>query len=242
MLEKKARRWLKITHIVFIASLVGGLLSIFMIIRLPGFAQRELFVINYSMYILFNGVVTFSFYGVICTGLIYSVFTHWALTKHWWIMAKWVRTLSVFALVWIWPGPAINGMTALSDAGLAPRSDQFLYHDYAGNIGPAILVVMVIFITLITITIFKPWGQRTQAYALGRGTILILTGSVVVVSIAFGIRGDYDLESDRNLEISSPDLTRIPDGVYRGSAGYAEFGYVVKAKVNKHHIENIEVR
>jgi len=241
MLEKTGRRWLRVIHIVFIASLLGGLASILVINYLAGLNTQQLFIANYSIYTIFNIVVTWSFYGVVVTGLIYSVFTHWGLTKHWWIIGKWTGTVLLFILVWIWLGPAINGMVALSDIGLGGTSLPHQYTEYHNTLAPVIAIAFLIMFTLISITIFRPWGQRTQKYELRRGLVLSLTGIGVVLGVGLGLMGYYDLEHYRNMEIGSPDLTLIPDGIYRGSVDYSGFEYTVAVKVFDAKIKGVGV-
>jgi uncharacterized protein with FMN-binding domain len=241
MLEKRGRRWLRVIHIILIAFLMGGLLSILLISRIPGLAGKELFIANLTLYKLFNTVVTLAFYGVVTTGLMYSVFTHWGLTKHWWVVGKWVGTLTLFFLVWVWLGPSINGMVALSDAGIRNASDLNAYLSYSSQIVPAILVALAIMAFLVSITTFRPWGMREQRYELKRSTILWLTGSAVVISISFGMIGYFDLEKYRALEISSPDLKQIPDGVYQGAETYAGFVYVVEVSIENHLIKSLDI-
>ncbi|NQT64327.1 MAG: FMN-binding protein [Candidatus Marinimicrobia bacterium] len=241
MLEKTGRRWLRVIHIVFIASLMGGLASILAIHAIPGLDTRQLFIANYSIYTLFNMVVTWSFYGVVTTGLVYSVFTHWGLTKHWWIIGKWTGTVVLFALVWIWLGPAINGMVALSDIGMKDSAVPHDYAEYHNTLTPVIAVAMLIMFTLISITIFRPWGQRSQKYEMRRGMVLTLTGIGVVLGVGLGLIGYYDLESYRNMEIGNPDLTQVPDGIHRGSVSYSGFEYSVAVKVHESMIVGVGI-
>lgn len=241
MLEKTGRRWLRVIHIILIAFLMGGLFSMLLVRLIPGLDHEAQFVANLAIYTLFNTVVTFSFYGIVTTGLIYSVFTHWGLTKHWWILAKWLGTVLLFGLVWIWLGPAVNGMVALSDAGLESHQVYLEYLGHLGHITPVIIVALVIMATLISITIFRPWGQRVQSYELRRGTILVLTGAAVVVSIGLGILGYLDLERYRNMEIKDPDLSLISDGTYVGADTYAGFTYKIECIVMGHQLIDVRV-
>ncbi len=241
MLEKTGRRWLRVIHIIFIASLMGGLASILSIKAISGLDTRQLFIANYSIYTLFNTVVTWSFYGVVTTGLIYSVFTHWGLTKHWWIIGKWTGTVILFALVWIWLGPAINGMVALSDIGMEESAVPHSYIEYHNTLTPVIAVALLIMFTLIAITTFRPWGQRNQKYEMNRSWVLSLTGMGVALGVGLGFMGYYDLESYRNMEIRSPDLTLVPDGIHRGSVSYSGFEYTVAVKVIESRIEGVGV-
>lgn len=231
MLGKTGRRWLRVIHIVFIASLLGGLVSILIVNHIAGLDSSQIFIANYSIYTLFNLVVTWSFYGVVATGLIYSVFTHWGLTKHWWIIGKWTGTVTLFILVWIWLGPAINGMVALTDIGLSTPESQFNYDDYKSNISPVIWISLAIMVFLISITIFRPWGQRAQKYEMKRSLVLTLTGLGVFLGIGLGVMGYLDLESYRSMKINSPDLTKIPNGNYTGSVSYSGFEYSVEVSV-----------
>jgi len=241
MLEKTGRRWLRVIHIVFIASLLGGLTSILTINAIPGFDTRQLFIANYSIYTLFNVVVTWSFYGVMATGLVYSVFTHWGLTKHWWIIGKWTGTVVLFALVWIWLGPAINGMVALSDIGMKDVFVPHTYTEFHNTLTPVIAVALLIMFTLVAITIFRPWGQRNQKYEMRRGLVLTLTGIGVVLGVGLGLLGHFDLEFYRNMEIGSPDLSQVPDGIHRGSVSYSGLEYDVAVNVVDARIEGIGV-
>jgi uncharacterized protein with FMN-binding domain len=241
MLEKTGRRWLRVIHIFFIASLTGGLASILAIKAIAGLDTRQLFIANLSIYSLFNSVITWSFYGVVATGLVYSVFTHWGLTKYWWIIGKWTGTVMLFVLVWVWLGPAINGMVALSDIGMKDSAVPHSYTEYHNTLTPVISIALLIILTLIAITIFRPWGQRSQKYEMRRGMVLTLTGVGVVLGIGLGLVGYYDLESYRNMEIASPDLTRVPDGIHRGSVSYSGFEYTVAVKVVASRIEGIGI-
>jgi len=241
MLEKTGRRWLRVIHIMFIASLMGGLASILVIHHLADLDTHQLFIANYSIYSLFNIVVTWSFYGVVATGLVYSVFTHWGLTKHWWIIGKWTGTIVLFTLVWIWLGPAINGMVALADIGFQASAVPHSYTEFHNTLTPVIAVALLVMFTLISITIFRPWGQRSQKYELRRGMILSLVGMGVVLGVGLGFMGYYDLETYRNMEIGSPDLTKVPDGIHRGSVSYSGFEYSVAVKVLMSRIEGVRV-
>jgi len=241
MLNKTGRRWLRVIHIVFIAALLGGLASILTISAIPELDMQALFIANYSIYTLFNLVVTWSFYGVVVTGLIYSVFTHWGLTKHWWIIGKWTGTVTLFILVWVWLGPAINGMVALADIGMSESSLPPEYEGFHNTLFPMIAISILIIFTLIAITIFRPWGQRTQKYALPRGWVLSLVGVGVSLGIALGLLGYYDLEKYRNMEISTPDLSGIPDGNYEGFANYSGFEYGVVVSMENKRIKSISI-
>ncbi len=239
MLTKTGRRWLRVIHIVFVAGLLGGLASILIVNGLTNLNTREIFVANYSIYTLFNLVVTLAFFGVVTTGVVYSVFTHWGLTKHWWVIGKWLGTVSLFILVWIWLGPAINGMVALSDIARDSNRVPDVYYDLKGSLALVIWLSLLIMCFLIAITIFRPWGQRTQKYEMKRSMVLVLVSIAIVLGGGLGILGYLDLESYRNMKISSPDLTRISDGMYTGTLTHTGFEYAVAVRVKSHRITGV---
>jgi len=241
MLQKTGRRWLRVIHIMFIAALTGGLTSILVIGHLSGLDTRQLYIANLSIYTLFNVVVTFSFYGVVATGLVYSVFTHWGLTKHWWIIGKWAGTVALFILVWIWLGPAVNGLVAMSDIGFHELEVPHGYTEYHNTLAPVIALSLLIIFFLVSITIFRPWGLRDQKYEIRRGLVLSLTGVGVLLGVSLGVLGYYDLETYRNMEIKSPPLNEVPDGIYQGTASYSGFEYRVAVTVTDASIVSIDV-
>jgi len=241
MLQKTARRWLRVIHIIFIAILMGGLTSILVISQLTDLDSHQRYIANLSIYTLLNTVVTYAFYAIVATGLVYSLFTHWGLTRHWWIIGKWVGTLLLFFLVWIWLGPAINGMVALSDAGRDSSGILAAYAQYHDSLAPAIAVAFLIACVLIAITIFRPWGQREQRYEFSRRWILSLVGIALTLTVIMAYMGYQDLEGYRQMPIESPDLTRVPDGLHRGSATYAGFQYVVEVEVEGSCITAVNV-
>lgn len=241
MLQKTGRRWLRVIHIMFIAALTGGLTSILVISHLSGLDTRQLYIANFSIYTVFNVVVTLSFYGVVATGLVYSVFTHWGLTKHWWIIGKWTGTVALFILVWIWLGPAVNGLVALSDIGFHELEVPHSYTEYHNTLSPIIALSLLIIFFLIAITIFRPWGQRDQKYEIRRGMVLTLTGLGVLLGVSLGVLGYYDLERYRNMEINSPALSKVPDGIYQGVARYSGFEYRVAVTVAEATITSVDV-
>ena len=241
MLGKTGRRWLRIIHITMISFLLGGLVSVFAISRMNSLIGEGLFIATYSMYHLFNWVVTLAFFGIMITGIVYSAFTHWGLTKHWWVIGKWVGMFICLIIVWFWLGPAINGMVALSDAARDTGVLSTEYGEYSQAIGPAIVLSLLIFIGLIIITIFRPWGQRERKYSLSRRTIILSVTIPLVLCLLMGLFSFYDLESYRNMNIDTPDLARIPDGDYEGQVTYAGFTYIVEIKISAHQIVNIEL-
>ncbi|NQV15894.1 FMN-binding protein [bacterium] len=241
MLEKTGRRWLRVIHIILVGFLMGGLIAIYTTSRLSGLTGEALYIANYSIYNLFNWVITLSFSGIVITGVIYSIFTHWGMTKHWWVIGKWTGVLVSFIIVWVWLGPAINGMVALSDAARESGSISTQYKEYSSRLGPSIMLSLAIFMTMIAITIFRPWGQRVQKYTFRRSTILAAIGSTLLLLLILGLSAYFDLESYRKMQIGTPDLSQIADGNYEGAVTYAGFTYIVEVNINEHTIKNLKV-
>ena len=241
MLNKTGRRWLRVIHIAFIGTLLGGLLSMLMLYLMPVKGADAQYAVSLTIFMLFNSVVTYAFYGVIATALVYSTFTHWGLTKHWWVIGKWVGTLLLFALVWIWIGPAISSMVALTDAGRDQPMDVASYVHWTKAFVPTVIISVSIICILIAITIFRPWGPRKQKLELSRRTILSSVGAVVVLSVAMTLFAARDMASYRQMKISTPDLSILEDGRYEGESTYAGFTYKVQVTLLQGRIAAVEI-
>ena len=156
MLNKTARRWLRLFHLIMVANLIGGFLSIYIISTITGLSTSALFVANRSIHTLFNSLITLSFYGVVASGLVFSLFSHWEFTKHWWIIGKWVGTLVIFTLVWVWLGPVISGLVALSDTARSSAIDASQYASFQSQLGLSIFILLALLLVLIIITFLNP--------------------------------------------------------------------------------------
>lgn len=243
MLGARGQKILKGLHVTFVACSLGGLLSmlVLLLLKQPVHAGENLFLMDWSIYQLFHYAVNYSFYGVVLTGLIFSLFTRWGFFTHHWITAKWVGVLLLFVLVWVSVGPAIHGMVALADAGLSLSTARAEYLDYTGNGLLYILIEGVLFVVLVFISVLKPWGMRKRPFAVHRKVMLAVVGALVVMMGVFGVINAVTLQKYRNMEIGDSDLSSLADGAYHGEATFGGFTYSVQVTVLDHAITDVKV-
>ena len=100
MLGSRAQKWLKGIHVTFVVFSVGGILSMLVLLLLKQSLKggENLFLIDLGIFRLLN-FLNYSFYGVMLTGPIYSLFTKWGFFRHHWITVKWIVVLLLFICI-----------------------------------------------------------------------------------------------------------------------------------------------
>lgn len=243
MLGTGGQRWLKALHVTFVAFTLGGLLSILVLLM----AKRQLtparspFLLDLAIYSIFGRVVTYSFYGILVTGLGFSLFTRWAFFRHHWITVKWVGVLIFLAFTIIWVGPAINGMVALSDAGLDLTGARPLYVALSGQSIRCLLIEGVLFVIIVFISVLKPWGARKSAHATNRKLVIGSVGTLAVLIGAFGVIGSLSIQRYRDMKIFDTDLSSLDDGTYLGQSAFGGFTYEAAVTVSDRRITGIDI-
>ncbi len=243
MLGAVGQKILKGLHVVFMALTSGGIISILVLIVLKQRFEsvEKLFFFDLSIYQIFNFVVNYTFYGILLTGLFYSLFTGWGFFKHRWIIVKWIVVLFLFAMTWIFSGPAINGMVALSDGGFKLPGSREEYFNYASRSWLSMLIMGFIFVFLIFISVLKPWGMRKPKFAVNRKILVSIVGVVVLIFIFFSVFNSLTLQRYRRMKIADVDISSLADGIYKGQAKIGGFTYKVEVKVFAHKITDLRI-
>lgn len=242
-LKAGTQKVLKWIHITCVAFSTGGLVSILILLFLKRQfgADDNLFLIDLSVFHLFNSAVTYYFYGILFTGLLYSLFTKWGFVKHYWIIFKWISVLILFVLIWVWVGPAINGSAALSEGQFFFEGAKSQYLDYSLQGLLFTAAVTIILFVLILVSVFKPWGQRKLRFKIKRKSTLIIAASLAVIALLSLLMQSISLIQYRSMSVADSDLTQLRDGFYFGKSTMGGFTYSVEAKVTDHTIENIKI-
>ncbi len=242
-LYKNAEKWLKSFHVTFAAGCIGCLLSMIVLVVLKNnlSSTQNLFHIDLSIYHLVNTVLNYSFYGLIITAFIYSLFTHWGFLKYYWIILKWSGAIAAFVIAWFWLGPVVNGSVALSDAGLQFTTAAGEYARYSEKSRIIIYLQSVIFILLVFISVLKPWGLRKTGVNKRRKLSVIIFSSILVFLIFGSIMQYITLKKFRNIPITNIDTSTINDGTYNGQATFGGFTYKVSVAVMDHTVRDINI-
>jgi len=154
------KRWLLSAHLLFMAAWLGGVFcSLALNIVALKATDPQLLNTVYTLsetldvYVLRVGAA-----GSLLTGLLLAWLTQWGLLTFYWIIAKEITTILVVVLDniiirWNASAIALTATQASNPAILNIRNLLFI----------GILVRLMLLLTIIVISIFKPWGQRKRA-------------------------------------------------------------------------------
>lgn len=242
MLRVQGQKWLKGLHVTLVASSVGAVLSMLLLILVKQSfkAEENLFPIDLGIFHLFN-FLEYSFYGIILTGLVYSLFTKWGFFKHHWITVKWVVVLLLFVLTWVWIGPVTTGMVALADGGFRLPGTLSEYLDYSSKGRLYLFIECLVFVFIFFISVLKPWGKRKPKSRVKRKVVLAVVAPLVVMMIAFLALNLLTLQKFRRIEIQDTDISALKDGTYYGEATIGGFTYKVEAVLREQRIVDLKI-
>ncbi len=164
-LDVKQKNWLVSAHVASGAIWLGtGLCMVIMGVKNIDAPNGDvLYAINEICKFLDDFVIIPTATLSLITGFFLSWFTNWDFVKHYWVITKWVLTISAIVFGTFWVGPWINAMTSISETERLQALQNPLYmFDNYGIIwgGIAINVTMLI---IIAVSLLKPWGRRLAA-------------------------------------------------------------------------------
>ena len=162
-LKAKGLKWLKGFHLIAVSCWVGGAVALILLYFLKDGATDSgiLYGINQSIHHVDIAVVIIpGAFGCLITGLIYSSFSNWGFSKHTWLILKWIITAAAILFGTFFLGPWETTMMEISGKlGMSSLSDQtYLYNEKMNLIFGTIQVLILM--TTIFISIFKPWKSR----------------------------------------------------------------------------------
>jgi uncharacterized protein with FMN-binding domain len=242
MLGITGRRILLSIHLLLNSLLVGGIITIFYLIQTSGATSRgdELYGTQRMIFMIHDMLVMNAGLGVVITGLLFSLFTRWGFFDFPWVIVKWSGIIIIFLGITFFLAPAINGMAAIADVERSHGAAHASYGRYESQAITTILLLIPVLITLVVVSVFKPWGQRKRPFRVRRRTVLlagILLGCAVVGSTVFQF---LTLQHYRSIPIGEVDLSKLADGVYTGEATLA-YNQSVAVHVTNHHIDRIDI-
>lgn len=96
----------------------------------------------------------------ILSGTAICALTVWGFFKHYWVIAKWIGTVTVITVISGWVGPWVYAATDIAEAERlqALQNPLFLFDQKAAVIGAGLEVFALL--GLILISFLKPWGRR----------------------------------------------------------------------------------
>ena len=157
------QRWLKSFHSFFACMWVGAamVLSVKQFFINPA-SGGELYGITATMDFIDIFIIIPGAIGVLLTGLIYSIWTHWGWFRHNWISVKWVICLYGVGFGTYPLGPWMSGLAHISqEKGLAALADPTYLHNrtmlYTFGTFQVATLIFAVFITAL-----KPWTKKEK--------------------------------------------------------------------------------
>lgn len=158
---KQKNKWL-IAHILFIIIYFGGLLGTLLLALSTKFTDDRELIYAAHLYMQFFDwfFIIPGGMGSFITGIWLAVRTHWGITRHYWVLTKWIGNLAAilfgasFMRVWLH-----DNFAAMFSNPVHPlRNPFYLSNRVMIFIGLGISFSILIF--LVIISYFKPWGKR----------------------------------------------------------------------------------
>lgn len=162
-ISQNQKNWWLIFHLLFTAMWIGGGFTQLVLILIVYFTTNGEFLYSAHsfMHIFDLALIIPGALGVVITGIVLSIRTHWGLTKYYWIISK-----EVIAFVLILSGGVLN--IWVQDAiqiTVLERLDSLHNPSYLHD--RLMLLVfgacqLILLLAVIFISVRKPWGKRNS--------------------------------------------------------------------------------
>ncbi len=161
-LSVKAKNWLLSVHVASSGIWLGTALCIvaIAIIKRDTANGDELYGINSVLKFMDDWVIIPTAMLSLLTGGFLCWLTIWGFTKHYWVIVKWVATITLITIGTIWLGPWLNEMTAISQVERLQGVSNPLYLFHRQGVIVGGLIQISCLLAIIAISVLKPWGRR----------------------------------------------------------------------------------
>ncbi|SHE67981.1 hypothetical protein SAMN05444392_102349 [Seinonella peptonophila] len=164
-LSQKKKQWLVILHVLLIFVWFSGSITTFTLgVYVMNVKDGAELLMTYDhIHMIDLYLIRFPALGVLISGVILSIWTHWGLTKYYWVMTKEVLTILVIVLgsfgvnTWV----TDNVMILFAHESGSFVNSQFAWNQSAIIMTSIIQLSAMIFMTMISY--LKPWGKRRQS-------------------------------------------------------------------------------
>ncbi|MBD2598596.1 hypothetical protein H6G74_30505 [Nostoc spongiaeforme FACHB-130] len=161
-LNVKQKNWLLSAHVAFGSIWFGTAVCMIAIALKNSHTTNgdELYAVNAALKLLDDFVIIPTANLSLLTGGLLCWLTIWGFFKHYWVIFKWVATVTLITTGTVWLGPWLNAATSISDVERSQALSNPLYNfDIKGVlIGGAIQTCFIL--AIIAVSVLKPWGRR----------------------------------------------------------------------------------
>jgi hypothetical protein len=162
-LSVKQKNWLLSFHVAFGGIWFGTALCMIAIALSNRNTPNgdELYAINSVLKLLDDFVIIPAANLALLTGGLLCWLTIWGFFKYYWVIVKWVATVTLIVFGTLWLGPWTNAMTAISDVQRlqALQNPLYVFDQKAILVGAIIQTSCLL--AIIAISVIKPWGRRS---------------------------------------------------------------------------------
>lgn len=174
------RRFVLVTHVT---SSVGwtGAVAAFLVLSVAGLISNDEQLVR-SCFVAMDLIGRYSIVpmslAAIATGIVQSVGTQWGLFRHYWIVAKFVLSISATAFLLLHQYTAVAAAARLASraAPLAELERFGRQLTFDAGLAVAVLVAATV------LSIYKPWGIMPQAKGM---VFWVAVSAAVAIAIAF---------------------------------------------------------
>ncbi|UCF98817.1 MAG: FMN-binding protein [Spirochaetaceae bacterium] len=231
---------LKSIHIILASGIIGGLAAILVLLSLKVVVDAAAYsTLDRGILAVFRWMITYPSFAFIVTSCLYSLFFGWGILRFGWVALKWLLLIGLFALVWFGLGPAVSGLSSVSDAGFHLSSMAERYASYSNQAAVTASIGLVFMATAILFSTLRPFGQRRDKESPAERIISAIVLAVVIVGVTGLMVSEQNLEKYRRMPIKEINAARIPDGVYPGESMIGNFVYRVEVEVKSGTIVEI---
>lgn len=161
-LSVKQKNWLVSGHVASGGIWLGTAVCI-IVIALSNRSTMNgdaLYAVNAVIKLLDDFVIIPAAILSLITGGLLSWLTIWGFFKHYWVIAKWIATVTLIVFGTFWLGPWANAMTSISDAERlqAWQNPLYVFDGKAVLLGASIQAFCLL--SVIAVSVLKPWGRR----------------------------------------------------------------------------------
>jgi len=161
-LSVKPKNWLLSSHVAFGGIWFGTALCMIVIALSNRNTTNgdELYAINSILKRLDDFVIIPAATLSLLTGGLLSWLTIWGFLKHYWVIVKWIATVTLIVFGTFWLSPWTNAMTAISEVerSQALQNPLYMFDQQAVLIGAIVQTFCIL--AIIGISVLKPWGRR----------------------------------------------------------------------------------
>lgn len=242
LLPRPARRLLLAAHIALSCVWLGALVVTLLLLGTQASrTAAERVAVDHVVLLLHDQLVVNASYGFIVTGLLFSLFTPFGATRHWWVALKWAVLAALGVALPMAAAPHVSGLAAWSDALSGEVAGNKAYASHARAVLLTTALQLGVLLGIVLLSVFKPWGVRTLRHPWPRALWLVLSTTIV---LALGVNlwvQNVQLEAYRRLPIAAVEVSGVRDGVYEGLDDLTGFTYRVRVSVAGGRIARVDV-